>query len=111
MLSFPIAKTPFINLLKLHKMKIIVFEQEAYYKMLGEFKKLIKDLAAPQPKEWLSPNEAKNLLGFRSKSKLQQLRDYGEIVFSQHGRVIRYSRSSIISFLEKNIVKNHRKNR
>ena len=91
-------------------MKIIVFEEEAYYKMLEEVKKLIKDVSTPQQKEWISPDEAKKILGFRSKSKLQQLRDYGEIVFSQHGRVIRYSRSSIISFLEKNIVKNHRKN-
>lgn len=90
-------------------MKIIVFEEEAYYKMLNELKKVVQEATTPQPKEWLSPSEAKELLGFRSKSKLQQLRDYGEIVFSQHGRVIRYSRSSIISFLEKNIVKFHAK--
>jgi hypothetical protein len=50
-------------------MKIIVFEEEAYYKMIDEFKKLIKNVVAPRPKEWLSPNEAKDLLGFRSKSK------------------------------------------
>jgi hypothetical protein len=85
-------------------MKIIVFEEEAYYKMLEEVKQVIKEATAPTPKEWLSPDEAKNLLGFRSKSKLQQLRDYKKIVFSQHERVIRYSRSSIIKFLEKNIV-------
>jgi len=86
-------------------MKVIVFEEEAYYKMLEELKKVVEEATAPQPKEWLNTEEARELLGFKSKSKLQQLRDYGEIVFSQHGRIIRYSRSSIISFLEKNIIK------
>ena len=86
-------------------MKIIVFEEEAYYKMLEELKKVVEEATTPKPKEWLNTDEARELLGFKSKSKLQQLRDYGEIVFSQHGRIIRYSRSSIISFLEKNIIK------
>ena len=86
-------------------MKIIVFEEEAYYKMLEELKKVVEEATTPKPKEWLNTYEARELLGFNSKSNLQQLRDYGEIVFSQHGRIIRYSRSSIISFLEKNIIK------
>ncbi|MCB9335817.1 MAG: helix-turn-helix domain-containing protein [Flavobacteriales bacterium] len=86
-------------------MKVIIFEEEAYYKMLEELKQAIKEATSPRLKEWLSFEEAKDLLGFKSKSKLQQLRDHGEIEFSQHGRIIRYSRSSILTFLENHRVK------
>ena len=89
-------------------MKVIVFEERAYYKMLDEMKKVVLDATKQSKsdveKEWLSADEAKNLLGLRSKSKLQQLRDNGDIIFSQHGRIIRYSRKSIIDFIENNII-------
>jgi len=90
-------------------MKVIVFEERAYYKMLDEVKKVVKDATKEskqeaEQKEWLSTDEAKTLLGIKSKSKLQQLRDNGEIIFSQHGRVIRYSRKSILDFIENNII-------
>jgi len=41
-------------------------------------------------------------LGFKGKSKMQQLRDSGELDFSQHGRIIKYSRKSVMDFLERN---------
>lgn len=90
-------------------MKVIVFEERAYYKMLDEMKQVVKDAtheykSEAEQKEWLSTEEAKTLLGFKSKTKLQQLRDNGEIIFSQHGRIIRYSRKSILSFIENNII-------
>ena len=87
-------------------MKVIVFEEQAYYKLVDEIKKAVKDAANEMKteKEWLSTEEAKNLLGFRSKSKMQQLRDNGDIVFSQHGRIIKYSRKSIMEFLDTNTI-------
>ncbi len=87
-------------------MKVIVFEEQAYYKLVDEIKKAVKDAAQElkTEKEWLSAEEAKSLLGFRSKSKMQQLRDNGDIVFSQHGRTIKYSRKSILEFLDKNTI-------
>lgn len=45
--------------------------------------------ASTEAEEWLSAEEAKKLLGTKSKSKLQQLRDHGEILFSQHGRILK----------------------
>lgn len=57
--------------------------------------------------DWLSPESAKKLLGIKSKSKLQQLRDNGEILFSQHGRIIKYSKKSILNFLNRNVVNIH----
>ncbi len=88
-------------------MKVIVFQEEAYYELVKEMKSAIIEVASKlkEEKEWISIDEAKELLGFRSKSKMQQLRDQGEIDFSQHGRIIKYSRSSIINFLERNKVK------
>lgn len=55
--------------------------------------------------EWVTPEEAKKLLGIKSKTKLQQLRDSGEIVFSIYKRTIMYSRSSINDFLERHAVR------
>lgn len=87
-------------------MKVIVFEEQAYYKLVEEIKAAVREAAKELKNEkvWLSTEEAKNLLGFRSKTKMQQLRDNGEIVFSQHGRTIKYCRKSCLEFLEKNKV-------
>lgn len=89
-------------------MKVIVFEEQAYYKMLEEVKEIVKDATKKtdsNESDWISTQQAKELLGFKSKSKLQQLRDNAEIIFSQHGRIIKYSRKSIISFLDNNTVR------
>ena len=51
--------------------------------------------------DWISTEEAKKLLGIKSKSKMQQLRDYGEIVFTKPGKIILYSKKSIITYLNK----------
>ena len=89
-------------------MKLIVFQDEAYQQLVLEFRKMLMDaIAEVKQDEWLSPEEAKKLLGIKSKSKLQQLRDSGEILFSQHGRIIKYSRQSINRFLMKHVTKNH----
>lgn len=86
-------------------MKIIVFEEETYYRMLQELKELIKEATINDKPEWIDEQEAKFLLGIKSKSKLQQLRDNLDIEFSQYGKIIRYSRNSILEFLEKHRVK------
>jgi hypothetical protein len=89
-------------------MKLIVFQDEAYQQLVMEFRKmLVEAIAEVKQEEWLSPEETKKLLGIKSKSKLQQLRDTGEILFSQHGRIIKYSRQSINKFLLKHITKTH----
>lgn len=91
-------------------MKVIVFQDEAYREMLKELKRVVQeavDNATPKKKEkdWLNEEEAKMLLGFRSKSKMQKMRDNREIVFTQHGRTIMYSRKSIVEFMNQNIPK------
>ena len=88
-------------------MEIIVFEKETYWKMQTElikmFQEALKDAKKPDG-DWISTEEAKTLLGVKSKSKMQELRDNSAIQFSKHGRkTIMYSRKRILEFLKKNI--------
>ena len=88
-------------------MEIIVFEKETYWKMQTELMKMFRDSLkeANKPAEdWISTEEAKLLLGVKSKSKMQQLRDTNAIKYSKHGRkFIQYSKASILDYLKKNI--------
>ncbi|MGB5928008.1 MAG: helix-turn-helix domain-containing protein [Cyclobacteriaceae bacterium] len=94
-------------------MEVIVFEKEAYHRMHGElmsmFKRALKEakeeaMANADPaNDWLSTEDAKKLLGIRSKTKLQELRDIEAIRFTKHGRIIRYSKRSILEYLDRNV--------
>ncbi len=60
--------------------------------------------AQKPPDDWISGEEARSLLGIKSKTKMQELRNRNAIVYSKHGRkLIVYSKSSILNFLKKNI--------
>lgn len=85
-------------------MEIIVFEKESFYKMIDELTIRISRNVERRytEQEWLNEVEAKSLLGIKSRSKLRELRDELMIEFSQFGKIIRYSRSSILKFLEDN---------
>ena len=91
-------------------MEIIVFEKESFYKLIDELTiRIIRNSEKHVNKEeWVDEMEAKSLLGIKSKSKLQQLRDDIKIEFSQFGKIIRYSRSSILRFLEQNRIGLHK---
>jgi hypothetical protein len=69
---------------------------------------IVKNKEIPMETEiWLSGEEAKKLLGIKSKSKMQQMRNHGKIIFSQHGRIIKYSRKSLLEFLSRNVINIH----
>lgn len=95
-------------------MEVIIFEKESYHQMMRElmahFKNAIKEakkeafIETSPANDWITSEEAKGILGFKSKSKLQKMRDQGDIVFTQHGRTIKYSKSSILNFLNKHKV-------
>ncbi|SHJ48081.1 helix-turn-helix domain-containing protein [Aquimarina spongiae] len=94
-------------------MEIIVFESEAYHHLQREMLQMVRTtireakeeaLANMDPaNDWLSTEEAKKLLGVKSKTKMQELRDFDEIRYSKAGKVIRYSKKSILEYLERNI--------
>ena len=98
--------------LKINYMEVIVIESEAFYSLM---EKVLLRLNTQQvdhtrnnqnyiADEWISIHDAQKLLPFRSKTTWQNLRDRGEIVFSQMGRKILYSRSSILEFIKSNEV-------
>ena len=92
-------------------MEVIIIDSKAFKKLkedlFEEFKQVLieakKETLAQLAMEsdWISTEEAKKLLGIKSKSKMQQLRDYGEIVFTKPGKIILYSKRSIITYLNK----------
>ncbi|MBP2831243.1 helix-turn-helix domain-containing protein [Aquimarina sp. U1-2] len=98
-------------------MEVIVFESEAYEKMHREMismmKKAIKEAweeameKSDPANDWISSEEARKLLGIRSKTKMQELRDLDEIIYTKpkDGRIIRYSKRSILEYLNRYIQK------
>lgn len=96
-------------------MEIIVFESQAFYKLQAEqlllFKQALKEAkleaidAMSPDADWLTLAEAKKILPYNSKTKWQELRDTGSVVFSQFGRKILYSKKSIRTYIEKNKIK------
>jgi hypothetical protein len=86
-------------------MEVIVFEKESFNKLIDELTvRIIQNVERHyQDKEWIGEDEARGLLGIRGNGRttLKKLRSNLSIEFSQFGRIIRYSRSSILNFLEK----------
>ena len=88
-------------------MNVIVFEENAYYAILREVivyvrnNLLLENQKNKVEKEddWIPLEEAKKILNVKSKTKMQQLRNSGEIVFTKYGRKIKYSRTSLNNFL------------
>ena len=78
--------------------------QQFKNELLSELKETIGTRQG-EVKEWLDTKEAMELLGIKSKTTLQKLRDNFEIKFSQNGKIIKYFRQSIIDFLERNVPK------
>lgn len=82
-------------------MEVIVIETEAFYELIKE---VVKRLKEPEvnPVKWLNPEQAMARLHIKSKTTLQKLRDEGKIRFSQplKKRVILYDADSINEYLE-----------
>ena len=80
----------------------------AYRKMLEEqfefFEKKFREMdgrTSTDPlDDWVSVAVAKRLLGV-GRTKLQELKNEGQIAFTQHKKTLRFSRKSIELFLKK----------
>lgn len=91
-------------------MEIIVFERDAYYRMMFEVMSMVKqvvkeaqnDTSKQKEIDWIEVDEAKKLLGLKSKTVMQRLRSNGDIVFTKYGKKIKYSRKSIMEYLNNN---------
>ena len=73
--------------------------------LVAEIRKTVRETVheVAHPKsDWIGEKEPMLLLGIKSKTTLQNLRDAQEFKFSRHGRIIRYSHMSVLAFLERN---------
>lgn len=90
-------------------MDVIVIESKAFQLLLEQQISFIMNKMAELEKEkkknkssWLTLGEAKKILPYKSRTKWQELRDGGKIVFAQFGRKILYQRLSLESYIENN---------
>ena len=84
-------------------LKVICLEEPAFYALVNEVVKRIKDTEAITQDKWITGDEAMRRLNISSKTTLQKLRDEGKIRFSQpEKKIILYDLDSINEFLNKN---------
>ena len=87
----------------LNESQLIELKTEIVEAVLEGIKSLHGTLGTTQAQpEWVEGEEAMRILGYRSKTKMQELRNSGLIVFSKFGRKLKYSRQSLIDLIEKN---------
>lgn len=84
-------------------MEVICLETKAFYALVEEVVKRIRDKEEIQQDKWLNTEDAMELLKIRSKTTLQKLRDEGHIRYSQpQKKIILYDRDSILAYLDRN---------
>lgn len=83
-------------------MNVICLESEAFYRLIDDVVERLVDSKDQQQDQWISDEEAMQMLRITSRTTLQKYRDEGSIRFSQPSRkVILYDRESILKFIEK----------
>ena len=84
-------------------MNVICLQDEAFYALVEEVVERMKKEQQVTEDKWIRTQEVMDLLGVKSKTTLQKLRDEGKIRFSQpYKKVILYDRESVMMFLEDN---------
>ncbi|MCF8459600.1 MAG: helix-turn-helix domain-containing protein [Flavobacteriales bacterium] len=82
-------------------MNVICLHDEAFFTLVEEVVERIKEKRNLNEDRWILPDEAMSVLGIKSKTTLQKLRDEGKIRFSQpQKKVILYDRESLIKYLD-----------
>lgn len=83
-------------------MEVICLQDQAFYTLIEEVVKRIKEKHKIEKDKWISPEEAMQKLRITSKTTLQKFRDEGRIRFSQpEKKIILYDVDSINEYLEK----------
>lgn len=85
--------------------EVICLESEALYYLVDTVVERIRDKEKKSRGEkWILPEKALQILGIRSKTTLQKLRDTGQIRFTQPmPKVILYDRDSLHEYLDKHV--------
>jgi biotin operon repressor len=83
-------------------MEVICLQDDAFYALIEEVTKRIREKNTLKEDKWISGDEAMQKLRISSKTTLQKLRDEGKIRFSQpEKKMILYDIDSIHEYLEK----------
>lgn len=84
-------------------MEVICLQEQAFYELIEQVVKRVKEKNGIREDKWISPEEAMLKLRISSKTTLQKLRDEGKIRFSQpEKKLILYDVDSLYQYLEKN---------
>jgi hypothetical protein len=82
-------------------MNVICLHDEAFFALVEEVVERVKEKRNIQHDRWILPDDAMAVLGIKSKTTLQKLRDEGKIRFSQpQKKIILYDRQSLVQYLE-----------
>jgi hypothetical protein len=83
-------------------MEVICLQEEAFYALIEQVVERLRDQRGVRVDKWVDDEEAMRLLGIKSRTTLQKLRNEGKIRFSQPQRkIILYDRDSIEAYLQK----------
>lgn len=83
-------------------MEVICIEDQAFYALIEQVVKRVKENNGIKEDKWISGEEAMKKLRISSKTTLQKLRDEGKIRFSQpEKKLILYDVHSLYEYLEK----------
>jgi len=81
--------------------KVICLESEALYKLVDDVVERMMEQREEKP-QWLTHDEAMEVLRVTSKSTLQKLRDEGHVRYTQPMRkLVLYDRQSLLDYLDK----------
>ena len=85
-------------------MEVICLQDQAFYALIEEVVKQVKEKNGIKEDKWISAEEAMQKLRISSKTTLQKLRDEGKIRFSQpEKKIILYDVASLYEYLEKHV--------
>lgn len=82
-------------------MEVICLEEASFYALLDKVVEHIEQKYAGTEDKWILDAEAMRLLGVKSTTTMQKLRDEGKIRFTQPSKkIILYDRDSIMDYLD-----------
>lgn len=82
-------------------MEVISIEEQSFYQLIDKVLSEMQEKFGNKEPEWIHETAAMTLLGIRSKTSLQRLRDHDLIRFTQPSRkIIMYYKPSILEYLE-----------
>ncbi len=82
-------------------MQVISIEEQSFYQLLDTVLAEMEEKFGKKEEEWIHETNAMKLLGIKSKTSMQRLRDHDLIRFTQPSRkIILYYKPSLLEYLD-----------